>query len=434
MIIESSPVHSLRGTLRVPGDKSISHRALMLGAIARGDTEIRGFLESADCLATLEALRALGVVCERDGGRLWVRGVGLHGLRPCRRPLDLGNAGTALRLLAGLLAGQRFASTLTGDESLCRRPMRRVVEPLRAIGAEVAAAPGGTPPLTIGAAAGPLRGARHELSLASAQVKSCLLLAGLYADGETVVVEPAPSRDHTERMLGAFGCVPAARAGGVAVAGGAELRAARVEVPADLSSATFFMVAASIVADADVTLSGVGVNPTRAGGLAILRAMGADVEVGAERTLGGEPVADIRVRAARLRGIDVAPHLVASAIDEFPALFIAAACAAGTTRVSGAAELRHKESDRIEAMARGLRACGIQVATAADGMVVEGGRLRGATLDACGDHRVAMAFAVAGAAADGAVRVRDCAHVGTSFPGFVETANRVGLRLRAQSA
>ncbi len=433
MMIESSPVRSLRGTLRAPGDKSISHRALLLGAVARGDTEILGFLESADCLATMEALRALGVVFERNDGRVSVRGAGLHGLRPCPHPLDLGNSGTAMRLLAGLLAGQRFASTLTGDESLCRRPMRRVVEPLRAIGAEVAAAPGGTPPLAIGAAAGPLHGARHELPLASAQVKSCLLLAGLYADGETVVVEPAPSRDHTERMLGAFGCVPAARAGGVAVAGGAELRGARVEVPADLSSATFFMVAASIVADADVTLPGVGVNPTRAGGLAILRAMGADVEVGAERMMGGEPVADIRVRAARLSGVDVAPHQVASAIDEFPALFIAAACAAGTTRVSGAAELRHKESDRLEAMARGLRACGIKVATAADGLVIEGGRLRGATVDSFGDHRVAMAFAVAGAAATGAVCVRDCANVGTSFPGFVEAANRVGLRLRARS-
>lgn len=435
MIIESSPVRSLRGTLRVPGDKSISHRALMLGAVARGDTRIRGFLESADCLATMAALRALGVVCERADGCLRVRGVGLHGLRPWRRPLDLGNAGTALRLLAGLLAGQRFASVLTGDESLRRRPMRRVVEPLRAMGATVAAAPGGTPPLAIGAAAGPLRGARHELSVASAQVKSCLLLAGLYASGETVVVEPAPSRDHTERMLDAFGCPPAARAGGeIAIAGGAEPRAARVEVPADFSSAMFFIVAASIVAAADVTLPGVGVNPTRTGGLAILRAMGADVEVSDERIAGGEPVADIRVRAARLSGVDVAPRQVASAIDEFPALFIAAACAAGTTRVSGAAELRLKESDRIEAMARGLRACGIEVATSADGVVIEGGRMRGATVDSFGDHRVAMAFAVAAAAATDAVCVRDCANVGTSFPGFIEAANRVGLRLAPRRA
>ena len=435
MIIESSPVRSLRGTLRVPGDKSISHRALTLGAVARGDTEILGFLESADCLATMEALRALGVVFERADGCLRVRGAGLHGLRPAPHPLDLGNSGTALRLLAGLLAGQRFASVLTGDASLRRRPMQRIVEPLRAIGAEVAAAPGGTPPLTIGAAAGPLRCARHKLSVASAQVKSCLLLAGLYAEGESVVIEPAQSRDHTERMLETFGCSPALRAGGrIAITGGVEPRAARVEVPADLSSAMFFVVAASIVAEADVTLPGVGVNPTRTGGLAILRAMGADLEIGAERTAGGEPVADIRVRAARLRGVDVAPRLVASAIDEFPALFVAAACAAGTTRVSGAAELRVKESDRIEAMARGLRACGITVATTADGMVIEGGRPRGATVDSFGDHRVAMAFAVAGAAATDAVRVRDCANVGTSFPGFVADANRIGLRLAVPGA
>ena len=270
--IASSPARSLRGTLRVPGDKSISHRALTLGAIARGDTEIRGFLESADCLATMRALRALGVVCERGDGCLSVRGVGMRGLRRCARPLDLGNSGTAMRLLAGVLAAQRFASTLTGDQSLRRRPMRRIVEPLRALGANVEASPGGTPPLTI-AAAGRLRGVRHELPVASAQVKSCLLLAGLYADGDTVVVEPAQSRDHTERMLAAFGCPPALRDGGIAVAGGGELRAARIEVPADLSSAMFFIVAASIVADADLLLPGVGVNPTRTGGLAILRAM-----------------------------------------------------------------------------------------------------------------------------------------------------------------
>lgn len=426
--IRSSPVCTLRGVLRVPGDKSVSHRALMLAAVARGDSEIVNFLESADCLATLEALRALGADIRRTGeGRIIVRG---GALRACAQPLNLGNSGTAMRLLAGLMAGQGVAGELTGDESLSRRPMRRIVEPLRAMGADIGAAPGGTPPLRINAAA-PLRGIRRELPVASAQVKSCLLLAALGADGATTVAEPSPSRDHTERMLPLFGCPVSSATGAVSVEGGVPLRGARIEAPADISSAAFFIVAASIAADADITLTGVGVNPTRTGVIGILREMGADIEITGEHALGNEPAADVRVRSARLRGVEIGPQWVARAIDELPVLFIAAACADGVTRVRGAAELRAKESDRIEAMARGLRACGIAVETFQDGMAVQGGRLRGGEVESCGDHRIAMAFAVAAAAADGDVCITDCANIATSFPGFAEAAAQVGLNLGA---
>ena len=424
--IRSSPVRSLRGDLRVPGDKSISHRALMLAAVARGDSEITGFLESTDCLATLAALRALGADIEHHGGgRVTLRGGDLHS---CTKPLYLGNSGTAMRLLAGLLAGRGFDVVLTGDESLSRRPMRRIVEPLRAMGAAVAAAPGGTPPLEI-AAAGTLRGIRRDLPVASAQVKSCLLLAGLCAEGVTTIAEPSPSRDHTERMLPVFGCPVSSDGAAVSLEGGARPRGARIEVPADISSAAFFIVAASIAADADIVLRQVGVNPTRTGVIEILRRMGADIELSGEHLLGNEPVADIRVRSARLRGVEIEPQWVARAIDELPVIFIAAACAAGVTRVRGAAELRAKESDRIEAMARGLRACGIAVETFDDGLAVEGGRLRGASVAGFGDHRVAMAFAVAGVAADAAVDIADCANIETSFPGFAAAAGRIGLEL-----
>jgi len=430
VFIRSSPVRSLRGVLRVPGDKSISHRALMLAAVARGDSEIVNFLESADCLATLQALRALGADIQRTGeGRVTVRG---GALRACAQPLNLGNSGTAMRLLAGLLAGQGVAGELTGDESLSRRPMQRIVEPLRAMGADISAAPGGTPPLRIRAAA-PLRGICHELPVASAQVKSCLLLVALGAAGETRVIEPSPSRDHTERMLPLFGCPVSHDGGAVSVEGGAALRGARVEAPADLSSAAFFIVAASIAADADITLTGVGVNPTRTGVIDILREMGADIDISGERMLGDEPAADVRVRSARLRGVDIGPQQVARAIDELPVLFIAAACASGATRVRGAAELRAKESDRIEAMARGLRVCGIGVETFDDGLAVEGGQLRGGEVDSRGDHRIAMAFAVAGAAAAGEVRIADCANIATSFPGFAKVAAQAGLNLGGAS-
>jgi cyclohexadieny/prephenate dehydrogenase / 3-phosphoshikimate 1-carboxyvinyltransferase len=350
-----SPGGRVTGTLRVPGDKSISHRSIMLGAIAEGITEVSGFLEGEDALSTLNAFRAMGVRIDGPhNGNVRVHGVGLHGLRASDAPLDMGNSGTSMRLLAGLLAGQNFSATLIGDESLSKRPMERVAKPLRLMGAKVDTQEGGRPPLKI-TGQGKLTGIHYDLPMASAQVKSCLLLAGLYAQGETSVTEPAPTRDHTERMLTGFG-YPVERRGAatVAVRSGGKLTATAIDVPADISSATFFMVAASIAPGSDLTLTHVGLNPTRIGAINILRLMGADLTVSNERIVGGEPVGDIRVRYAPLRGIDIPEDQVPLAIDEFPALFIAAACAQGTTVLRGAEELRVKESDRIQATRAGL--------------------------------------------------------------------------------
>lgn len=414
----------------VPGDKSISHRALMLGAIARGSTYIRGFLEAADCLATLEALRALGVRIERtahDGIR--VDGVGLHGLSAPAQPLDVGNSGTAMRLLAGLLAAQAFDSELTGDESLRRRPMERVAEPLRRMGAEVTTAHG-LPPLRIQGGRA-LTGIRHRVPVPSAQVKSALLFAGLYARGATCIDEPVSTRDHTERMLRAFGCAVDRGPSGICIVGGSELEACNFEVPGDFSSAAFFIVAACIAAKEPLVIENVGVNRTRTGLLVALSRMGAVIELLRPRRVGAEPVADIRAEPARLRGISLPISLVPAMIDEFPAFLIAAACADGQTIVSGAGELRHKESDRIAVMAAGLRELGIEVLETPDGLCVEGGALQGGSVNACGDHRVAMAFAVAGAAARESVEVRDVTNVATSYPGFVSAARTIGINISA---
>ncbi|MBX6420528.1 MAG: 3-phosphoshikimate 1-carboxyvinyltransferase [Nevskia sp.] len=426
------PGGRLRGRLRVPGDKSISHRAVMLGAIAEGASEITGFLEGEDCLCTMRAFERMGVRIERLGAsRLRVQGVGLRGLRAPPAPLDLGNSGTSMRLLAGLLAGQDFPSMLTGDESLSRRPMRRIVEPLRQMGASIQTSAQGTAPLSIAPVAG-LKAIRYHSPVASAQVKSGLLLAGLYAQGRTEVYEPGVSRDHTERMLRAFGVEVEARPGYAALSGGQILRAARIAVPADLSSAAFFMVGAAIVPDCEIVLTEVGVNPTRTGIVEILRRMGAEVEWRNERLFGGEPVAEIFVRGpSRLRGIDIGPELVALAIDEMPAVFVAAACAQGETCISGAAELRVKESDRIAAMCEGLRALGVAAQPRPDGALIVGGGLRGGTVDSRGDHRVAMSFALAALRADQTVTILDCANVSTSFPGFVELAQNAGLPIQA---
>jgi 3-phosphoshikimate 1-carboxyvinyltransferase len=430
LVYEVAPGGRLTGELRVPGDKSISHRAVMLGAIAEGETRVTGFLEGEDCLATMNAFRAMGVAIDGpQAGRVRIRGVGLHGLRAPAAPLDMGNSGTAMRLMAGLLAGQPFDSELVGDASLSRRPMRRVTEPLTRMGARVETSPDGTPPLRIRGGAR-LRGIDYEMPVASAQVKSCVLLAGLYAEGRTCVTEPAPTRDHTERMLAGLG-YPIERAGAtVCLEGGGRLRAAAIDVPADISSAAFFLVGASIAAGSDLLLRHVGTNPTRTGVLEILRRMGARIEVKNPREAGGEPVADIRVRAAELRGIDIPESLVPLAIDEFPAVFVAAACARGVTRLRGAAELRVKESDRIQVMAEGLRALGIAAEPLPDGIVIEGGRPTGGTVHSHGDHRIAMALAMAALRAGGAVRILDCDNVHTSFPGFVALARRAGLDIR----
>ncbi|MFB4203595.1 3-phosphoshikimate 1-carboxyvinyltransferase [wastewater metagenome] len=423
----------LRGRLRVPGDKSISHRAVMFGALAEGETVIDGLLEGEDVLATLAAFRAMGVAAEGpDSGALRLAGAGLHGLGAPAAALDMGNSGTAMRLLCGLLAGQAFDTTLTGDASLTRRPMRRVTAPLAEMGALIETAEGGTAPLTVRGGRR-LHGIDYALPVASAQIKSALLLAGLYAEGETRISEPAPCRDHTERMLAGFGYPVRREAGTVTLAGGGRLTATPVSVPADVSSAAFFLVAASITPGSDLILEHVGMNPTRTGVIEILRLMGADITAVREDVVGGEPVADLRVRHAPLHGIDVPARLVPLAIDEFPVLFVAAAAASGETRVTGAEELRVKESDRIAVMAEGLAALGADVTATPDGMIVRGGRgLTGGRVHAHGDHRVAMSFAVASLMARDAVVIDDCANVATSYPTFAAEARAVGLMLAEQ--
>ncbi len=423
------PGGCLQGRLRVPGDKSISHRSIMLGALAEGVTEVTGFLEGEDALATLNAFRRMGVGIQGpDHGRVTIQGVGMHGLRAPGGPLDLGNSGTSMRLLCGLLAGQGFEVTLTGDSSLSGRPMRRVTDPLAQMGADIETTAAGTAPLIIHPV-DRLRGIDYRLPVASAQIKSCLLLAGLYAAGETSVTEPAPTRDHTERMMSGFGYEVRRQGPRVSLTGGGRLRACKLDVPADISSAAFFLVGASIAGGSDLTLEHLGINPTRVGVINILRAMGADIEIMNERDAGGEPVADLRVRSSRLKGIRIPEDQVPLAIDEFPALFVAAACAEGETVLTGAEELRVKESDRIQVMADGLAALGVDARPTPDGMVIRGGRIRGGTVASHGDHRIAMAFAMAGLRADGEITITDCANVNTSFPGFVPLAAGAGLAI-----
>jgi len=426
---EVTPGGRLRGRVRVPGDKSISHRAIMLGAIAEGRSRISGFLEGDDSLATLRAFRAMGVTIEGpEQGNVVIHGVGMHGLRAPDGPLDLGNSGTSMRLLSGLLAGQGFEVTLTGDASLSSRPMKRVIEPLTRMGSRIEATPDGTAPLHI-LPVDHLDAIDYPLPVASAQVKSCVLLAGLYAQGETCVAEPAPTRDHTERMLIGFGYPVETAASRICLRGGGRLTACEVEVPADISSAAFFLLGASIAAGSDIVLEHVGINPTRDGVINILRLMGADIEVRNRREVGGEPVADLHVRYAPLHGVRIPEEQVPLAIDEFPAIFVAAACAEGETVLTGAEELRVKESDRIQVMADGLTVLGIDARPTPDGMVIQGGRLQGGEVDSHGDHRIAMAFAMAALAAEGPIDIHDCANVNTSFPGFVPLARGAGLQI-----
>jgi 3-phosphoshikimate 1-carboxyvinyltransferase len=404
----------------------------MLGAFAEGVTRIRGFLEGEDSLATLHAFRALGVTIEGpEGGRVTVHGVGMRGLQAPTAPLDLGNSGTSMRFMSGLLAGQGLDVALVGDASLSRRPMRRVTDPLIAMGARIETTEGGTAPLRIRPVER-LRGIDYRMPVASAQVKSCLLLAGMFAQGETCVREPAPTRDHTERMLQGFG-YPVRRNGrSVCVSGGGRLKARDVDVTADISSAAFFLVGASIAKDSDLLLEHVGMNPTRDGVINILRLMGADIQVLNPREMGGEPVADLRVRSAPLRGVRIPRDQVPLAIDEFPALFVAAACAEGETVLTGAEELRVKESDRIKAMADGLQTLGVAAHPTRDGIVIQGGpKIGGGTVNSQGDHRIAMAFVIASLRAEREIAITDCANVNTSFPGFVEVARAAGLRVAA---
>jgi len=428
-IFTCSPGEKVSGRIRVPGDKSISHRSIILSSIATGVSHISGFLQGEDSLNTIRAFQQMGVEIERNQDRVCVKGAGLHGLTASTTDLEMGNSGTAMRLMLGLLAGQSFDSRMVGDESLSSRPMLRVIEPLQAMGALIASESGGRAPLQVRASPG-LTAIEYDMPVASAQVKSCLLLAGLYADGETVVREPAPTRDHSERMLRAYGCEVTSVGREIRMPAGQQLSACDVEVPADISSAAFFMVAASIAPGSDITLQHVGVNPTRTGVVDVLKLMGADLELLNQRDVGGEPVADIRVRSAPLSGIDIPVELVPLAIDEFPVLFIAAACAHGTTRLSEAEELRVKESDRIQVMADGLTQLGITTQVNADGIVIEGGLMGGGTVDSHGDHRIAMAFSVASLRAQQAISIKDCANVDTSFPGFADLAQQAGINIK----
>lgn len=432
---QAQPGGQVRGTIRVPGDKSISHRSIMLGALADGMTEVKGFLEGEDSLATLQAFREMGVAIEGPyQGRVLIHGVGMTGLKAPSGPIYVGNSGTAMRLFAGLLAGQSFASELTGDDSLTRRPMGRVADPLRLMGAVIDTAEGGRPPLRIHPNQS-LTGIDYLMPMASAQVKSCLLLAGMRASGVTRVTEPAPTRDHTERMLNGFG-YPVAREGASCwLTGGGALKGGTIDVPSDISSATFFIVAAAIAPGSELVLSHVGINPTRVGVLNILELMGADIALSGQREVGGEPVADIRVRHAPLKGIDIPVDQVPLAIDEFPAIFIAAANADGVTRLRGAEELRVKESDRIQAMANGLSVLGVEHCVVDDGIDIVGNgdstcsSYQGGHIDSLGDHRIAMAFSIAALRAASPIVIDDCANVATSFPGFISLAREVGITL-----
>ena len=422
------PGGKLQGTIRVPGDKSISHRSIMLGSLAEGKTEVSGFLEGEDALATLATFRKMGVKIDGpDDGKVTVHGVGMHGLKSPEGDIYLGNSGTSIRLLSGLLSGQGFEMTLTGDRSLSGRPMKRVTEPLAEMGAIIESNEG-KPPLTI-KSGNKLKGITYRLPMASAQVKSCVLLAGLYAEGKTTVTEPAPTRDHTERMLTGMGYKVDVQGDTVSVEGGGKLTATNIDVPADISSATFFLVGAAISEGSDITLTHVGINPTRIGVINILRLMGADITLSNEAVTGGEPVADIRIKYAPLKGIQIPEDQVPLAIDEFPALFIAAASADGQTVITGAEELRVKESDRIQAMADGLQILGIDAQATADGMIINGGVIGSGEVESHDDHRIAMSFAMAALQAGGTIQINDCANVATSFPNFVGLAKEVGLEI-----
>lgn len=436
MITRAAELHvaaggRLTGKIQIPGDKSVSHRAIMLGAIAEGTTHVKGFLEAEDTLATLSAFSAMGVSTQRPAtGEVIIQGRGITSLKRPEDNLYLGNSGTSMRLMSGLLSGQSFNCTLTGDESLSKRPMLRVTVPLTEMGAVIACKADGTPPVRITGNQA-LQGIRYELPMASAQVKSCVLLAGLYAEGETCVIEKGVLRDHTERMLEGFGYDISYGNGQASLQGGGELTGQAIVVPGDISSAAFFIVGASIAPGSDLIIENVGMNPTRDGVIQILRLMGANIEILNEYVAGGEPVADLRIQSADLQGIDIPVELVPLAIDEFPAIFVAAACAQGETTLRGAEEMRVKESDRIAVMHEGLVALGIDAEALPDGMQIRGGQFNSGAIESHGDHRIAMAFAMAALRAKGEIELRDCLNISTSFPEFQGLAQACGLKISA---
>ncbi|RUR19698.1 3-phosphoshikimate 1-carboxyvinyltransferase [Legionella sp. km535] len=424
----SHPVHSIKGELNVPGDKSISHRSIIFGAIAKGITEVQGFLDGEDCMATIKAFQSMGVAIEGPHKQqVLIHGVGKHGLKKPDRIIDCGNSGTSMRLLAGLLAAQDFDSTLTGDESLLKRPMLRISKPLSQMGASVNTHEG-KPPITIKGGQ-KLKAIDYVMPEASAQVKSCILLAGIYAEGTTRITETGVSRDHTERMLKTFSYPIKNDGHTIEINANGTLQGTHIIVPGDISSAAFFIVAATIIPSSNIVIRNVGINPTRIGVIHILMEMGADITLVNKRFHGEEPVADLCIKSAKLKGIHIAEEMVPLAIDEFPILFIAAACADGVTTLRGAKELRMKESDRIGSMANGLEQLGIDVCVFDDGIQIKGGMLKGGVVDSFGDHRIAMSFAIAGAVAQKSVTVLNCANVATSFPDFVTTANTLDFRI-----
>ncbi|OPH36534.1 3-phosphoshikimate 1-carboxyvinyltransferase [Moraxella equi] len=433
-----TPSTTFTGTHKVAPDKSISHRSIMFGSLANGVTRVTNFLEGEDALSTLQAFRDMGVQIERDGDKVTIYGVGMNGLKAPQRELDMGNSGTSMRLLSGILSAQSFDSTMTGDPSLSKRPMERVAKPLRQMGAVVATTGDkGTPPMTI-TGGQTLSAIHYEMPMASAQVKSCLLLAGLWAKGETVVIEPEITRDHTERMLTAFGydvkVTPLQNGNEIRLMGGGTLTACDIEVPADISSSAFFMVAGAIASNGDVVLPKVGINPTRTGVIDILRLMGADITLENQTLVGGEPVADICVKSSKLHGIEIPLHLVPLAIDEFPVIFIASACATGKTILRGAEELRVKESDRIQVMADGLKTLGIDCTVLDDGIEIVGKGesefvFGGGEIECHHDHRIAMSFAVASLRASDEIVINGTETVATSFPNFAKLVKEAGLNL-----
>jgi 3-phosphoshikimate 1-carboxyvinyltransferase len=423
--ITIKPAASIKGEITVPGDKSISHRSIMLGAIANGTTTVRGFLRGGDNMATMGAFRSMGVQIDDDGETVVIQGKGLHGLNEPGDVIDCGNSGTTIRLITGLLAGQSFFSVVTGDQYLRKRPMKRVVEPLTRMGARILGRnQGSLAPLAI--SGGALNAIGYESPVSSAQVKSAIMLAGLYADGETSVREPSLSRDHSERMFRLFGATLESFDSGVTVRGGVELQGQDINVPGDISSATFFMVAALITPGSELLIRNVGVNPTRTGAVDILRAMGGDIQLLDQRLVSGEPVADILVRSSRLTGCAISGSVVPRAIDEFPAICVAAACAEGVTTVRDARELRVKETDRISAMAVNLRKLGVVVEECDDGMTVSGvERLSGGSVESFGDHRIAMSLSVAALVSTDGITIADTGCVATSFPTFFPLLDKV---------
>ncbi|MDN3652704.1 3-phosphoshikimate 1-carboxyvinyltransferase [Thalassotalea ponticola] len=424
---------NVQGDIQVPGDKSISHRTIMLGSLADGVTRVSGFLAGDDCIATMNAFRAMGVNIDGpdEDNNVTIQGVGIDGLKAPSTEINVGNSGTSIRLLAGILAGQSFSSKMLGDASLNKRPMQRVVAPLTLMGADISASEAGTPPVVVNGEQ-PLQGIDYDLPMASAQVKSAVLLAGLFAKGRTQVTEPGVTRDHTERMLKAFGYAIEVEDNKVSLQGGGRLTACDIQVPGDISSATFFIIAGLIATQGSIILRNVGLNPTRIGVLNIVAKMGGRVERFNERLVGAEPVADLRVYASDLVGIDIDQADVPLAIDEFPAIFIAAACAQGTTTLRNAKELRVKESDRIQSMADGLTTLGIDCRVVDDGIDIIGGKLTGGTISSHHDHRIAMAFAISSLRASDTITILECENVATSFPTFVELANSVGLSIEKQ--